>query len=281
MKINKCIEGSFGLFGNPIKHSKSPLIHNFFSKIMNINYIYKSYCVSKNDFYNILNNFFLNNGLGANITSPFKELAYDFSDILSKEAKISGSVNTLLKLRNGMIFGDNTDGLGLLYDLNRLKYIKKNKKVLIIGAGGAVKGILLSLFSLNCSVYILNRTDLRVLKLIKKFKFFGKIRNFNSKKYFKKKFDLIIHATSLGYYGKFPLIKNFLVNKHVPCYDLFYSNSITPFLSWYKKNGGNLISDGFGMLISQAAYSFKLWHGVLPNIDFVIDFFKKKKIIKT
>ncbi|WP_343190238.1 shikimate dehydrogenase [Buchnera aphidicola (Mollitrichosiphum nigrofasciatum)] len=267
-----CVEGIFGVFGNPIFHSKSPYIHDFFSKKTNIKHIYRSYCIPLNNFDESMNDFFKNKGKGANITTPFKNKAFFFADIVSEEAQISRSVNTLLKLRNGLIYGDNTDGKGLLYDLKRLNFIHKDNNILIIGAGGAVYGIILSLFRFNCTVYIYNRTKSKALKIIKLFKKFGNIFFLNINNFELIHFNLIIHATSLGILGKYPKLPVKIVRKKTPCYDLFYSSKqTTPFLSWYSNNGGSSISDGIGMLIAQAAYSFKLWHGIKPNINYTIN----------
>ncbi|QCI17292.1 shikimate dehydrogenase [Buchnera aphidicola (Aphis helianthi)] len=267
---------NYALFGNPIDHSKSPQIHNLFSEQTKILHIYKAINIPLDQFSSLISDFFKNNIQGANITSPFKKEAYLFADKLSERARIAKSVNTLKKINNKYILGDNTDGIGLLSDLNRLKFIKKNSSVLILGAGGAVQGILLSILSLGCSVYILNRTTLKSINLVNQFKQYGNIKIFEKDNMMKNKsFDLVINGISRNIQYNTSFIPLHLFSSHTFFYDMNYSFKNTTFLDWCIKIGANHISDGIGMLVFQAAYSFLEWHGILPKTDYIIDVLSK------
>ncbi|BBA84860.1 shikimate dehydrogenase [endosymbiont of Pachyrhynchus infernalis] len=259
----------FVLFGNPVKHSKSYIIHKIFSKQININYKYYNICVENNEFEKKFFNFFSNNGNGANITVPFKEYVVKYCNLLTNRSLISNSVN-VIKNNNGNLLGDNTDGLGIIFDLNRLNFINKNYNILLLGAGGSVKSIIPSLYNKVKNINIFNRTYEKALNIKN---FFNKknINNINvidiNYLYINNKFDLIINATSSGIHGNIPELPSFIINDKVKCYDLFYDlNKDTPFIYWCKYNGSKFNSDGLGMLISQAAYSCYIWFGIMPNI---------------
>lgn len=254
------------IFGNPIKQSKSHIVHNFFAKQLGIKISYKKIKTCKDMFEYKINNFFKNGGIGANITSPLKEIACQKVSKLTKQAKICQSINTIKKINEKKTLGENTDGIGLIIDLKRLKFIKKKMNILIIGAGGAAKGIIPHLFQYNCKVSILNRTYKKAKKIKKYFSHIKKIKTINKKNKKIEKYDLIINTTSFGYIDE--KIKNFLnkiIKKDVLCYELSYFDKKTQFLSIAKKKGALKYSNGFGMLIIQAAFSFKLWFGKLPN----------------
>ncbi|BBA85236.1 shikimate dehydrogenase (NADP(+)) [endosymbiont of Sipalinus gigas] len=272
---------NFVLFGNPIKHSKSPYIHNFFSNQINIKYFYYLYeILDTNDFEPNFINFFLQNGNnGANITIPFKERAFNLCNLLTENAKLSESVNTIKKNSNGEIIGENTDGLGLLYDLKRLNFIKNNiNKVLIIGSGGASKGIIPSLIKNKCNILLTNRTidkSENIKNMFYKKNIYidvmpyDKIYNYN--------FDIVINSTSSGIDNKIPNISEKIVNSKTKYYDLFYdTKNETPFIKWCKSNGAKFVSDGLGMLICQAAFSCLFWHNKMPNpINLINKFYEK------
>ncbi|WP_422667382.1 shikimate dehydrogenase [Buchnera aphidicola] len=272
----KLIIPDYALFGNPVNHSKSPQIHKLFSKQIDILYNYESINIPMNNFSDIIFSFFKSNGKGANITAPFKEKAYLLADRLTNSAKISKSVNTFKKINNKYILGDNTDGIGLLSDLLRLHFIEKHFSILILGAGGAVRGILFSLLSFGCSVSILNRTLLHAEKLVFEFNQFGKIDILTKNSTTNKKFDLIINATSrnINYETDFFCVS--LVSSKTFFYDMNYQIGYTPFINWCIKIGAKYFSDGIGMLVFQAAHSCFLWHNILPSVNPVIKTLKKK-----
>ncbi|AAM68017.1 shikimate dehydrogenase [Buchnera aphidicola] len=261
---------NYALFGNPIDHSQSPKIHNFFATQTGILHIYKAINIPLDQFSSVVSDFFKKNIKGANVTAPFKKEAYFFSDKLTERAKIAQSVNTLKKISDKCILGDNTDGIGLLSDLVRLNFIKKNFSILILGAGGAVKGVLLPLLSLGCSVYILNRTILNAKILVKQFNKYGKIFVFDRQNFKQQNFDLVINAMSRNTEKKNFLPLSLITSKTF-FYDMNYSTRNTPFINWCSKAGGSFISNGIGMLVFQAAYSFLEWHNVLPEINYIIN----------
>ncbi|WWO95574.1 MAG: shikimate dehydrogenase [Candidatus Dasytiphilus stammeri] len=264
---------NYAIFGNPIKHSQSPQIHYYFSKMMNIkHHTYGSICSSPDNFRDELQKFFLNGGLGANITVPYKQIAYTLVNRLTDRALLSGSVNTIKKLENNQLLGDNTDGIGILNDLTRLQFLHKKDRILILGAGGAAHGIIYPLLHYySCSIIVTNRTWYKAEELINKFKPYGIISAKPLNQLEKTQFNLIINATSCGIQGIAPNLPNKLINSYTRCYDMFYHQSkLTPFLQWCQKQGSTKYVDGIGMLVSQAAYSFLLWHGVLPSIISII-----------
>lgn len=266
---------NYALFGNPINHSKSPQIHNLFSKQTGIFHVYKAIKIPINQFSLLVSDFFKYNIQGANVTAPFKKEAYFFSNKLTKRAQIAQSVNTLKKVNNTCILGDNTDGIGLLSDLNRLKFIQKNFSILILGAGGAIQGILLSILSLGCSVYILNRTDSNASNLVNQFRQYGKIKIFKKNDLKIKYFDLVINGLSRNIQYDSSIIPLHLFTNKTFFYDMNYGLKNISFLNLCFKIDSNHIADGIGMLVFQAAYSFLEWHGIFPQIDYIIDLLNK------
>ncbi|VAX76768.1 shikimate dehydrogenase [Buchnera aphidicola] len=269
---------SIALFGNPVKHSLSPVIHENFSKEIKIKYHYNIFLCNELNFFRKVTKFFNQGGLGCNITVPFKKKSFCIPSKYTKRVKVSHSINTLVKREDNSILGDNTDGIGLIYDLKRLAFLKKNTCVLLLGAGGAACSIIFHLLKEKCCIFILNRTVSKSIELVKRFKVFGKIFIFSDFLYHKN-FDIIINSTSCGLYGSIPLFPENLVLPSTKCYDLSYSKtlSLTPFLKFCKHLGSKNISDGFGMLVAQAAYSCYLWFNILPDINKNIFNFKHSK----
>ncbi|MCT4715940.1 shikimate dehydrogenase [Enterobacteriaceae bacterium H18W14] len=262
---------TFAVFGNPIQHSKSPQIHKMFAEQLNIDHPYGRVLAPMDAFLETLELFFNAGGRGANITMPFKEQAFARSDELTERAALAGAVNTLKRLEDGRLLGDNTDGIGLLSDLERLSLVKPGDRILLLGAGGAARGVLLPLLSLDCAVTITNRTFSRAEELAKLFSHTGSVQAIEQQKLDGHEFDLIINATSSGVGGDIPLIPSALLSHNVRCYDMYYQAGLTPFLSWSKQHGVQHYADGLGMLVGQAAHAFLLWHGVLPSVEPVIE----------
>ncbi|MDT9587623.1 MAG: shikimate dehydrogenase [Candidatus Arsenophonus melophagi] len=265
----------FAVFGNPVAHSKSPIIHNFFSEQTGIKYNYGKVFVPINKFEEKLDDFFYRGGKGGNITLPFKRKAYHKVHELTERAKICGSVNTIKRLNGNRLLGDNTDGIGLILDLERLQFIKNGSHVLVIGAGGAARGIITALLRYGCRITITNRTFSKADKLSESFAAIGNINSLMLESIHSVEYDLIINATSSGITGEFPFISKNIFKQNVFCYDLLYSVNSTPFLTLAKAQGVLHYTDGIGMLVGQAAFAFKLWHGILPNISYVIKRLKK------
>ncbi|QCI26105.1 shikimate dehydrogenase [Buchnera aphidicola] len=273
------LKNNYLLFGNPVNHSKSPIIYQYFSKQTNVKCNYDVKCITKDIFAQTLLDFFSKDGKGANITVPFKEEAYKLANVVTKRALITKSVNVLKKINNKIILGDNTDGIGCIYDLQRLRFIKMNQKILLIGAGGAARGIIPNLLSLNCSIDIVNRTFSTANDLALYFKNFGKIQAINIDKIKILNYHIVINATSSGMSQErnFFLSNMIFYPERTVFYDLYYNDQLTVFLKWYQDYGGMYYSDGIGMLVSQAAYSFYLWNGVFPDVTSVIYKLNKNK----
>lgn len=267
---------SYVVFGNPIAHSKSPFIHQQFAQQLQIVHPYGRMLAPLDEFTATLDAFFQQGGRGANVTVPFKEEAFARADELTERAALAGAVNTLKRLDDGRILGDNTDGIGLLSDLERLKLIKPGYRVLLIGAGGAARGVLLPLLSLDCSVTLTNRTHARAQTLAELFSHMGSVSALPMSELDGHEFDLIINATSSGIAGEFLPIPVSLVNPHVCCYDMFYQKGDTAFLTWCAEHGAKHYADGLGMLVGQAAHAVLLWHGVLPDVEPVIESLKRE-----
>ncbi|MGK3144497.1 shikimate dehydrogenase [Pantoea sp. C2G6] len=260
----------FAVFGNPINHSKSPLIHHAFAEQTGIDHRYGRICAPVDGFPQTLATFFEQGGRGANVTLPFKQQAWEFADQLSERAARSGAVNTVKKLSDGQILGDNTDGIGLLSDLERLAMINRGDKVLLVGAGGAARGVILPLLAAGVTLTVVNRTAARAEELANLFRQNGDIRATSFEQMVGQRFDLMINATSSGVDGKTPPLPVELIHPKLRCYDMFYQNGLTPFLEWCQAQGAHHLADGLGMLVGQAAHAFHLWHGVMPEITPVI-----------
>ncbi len=266
---------TYAVFGNPIAHSKSPFIHRLFAEQCHITHPYGRVLAPIDSFIPTLNAFFEAGGKGANVTVPFKEEAFSRADELTERAALAGAVNTLKRLEDGRLLGDNTDGIGLLSDLERLQMIKKGSRVLLIGAGGAARGVLLPLLSLDCSVTITNRTFSRAQQLATLFRHTGSVSALEGEALADHTFDLIINATSSGLSGEIPGIPASLIQPHVYCYDMLYQHGLTPFLAWCETLGAKKMADGLGMLVGQAAHAFMLWHGRMPDVVPVIERLKQ------
>lgn len=260
----------FAVFGNPIEHSKSPYIYSIFAKEHNISPYYDKILANMEDFEKLLKNFFDLGGLGANITMPFKVVVCNYCHYFTERAKIIGAINVLKKQSDGLLLGDNTDGIGLLSDLYRLGWLHKNSEILLIGSGGAARGVAASLLMSNYNLTITNRTFSHAKELENIFRHIGNIVAVPLDNLYNYSFNLIINATTSGLFGNIPDIPSILINSSVFCYDLFYHNHDTPFIIWCKKHGCMYYSDGLGMLVEQAAYSFLLWHGILPSTRGII-----------
>ncbi len=250
------------VIGNPIDHSLSPQLHNYWIKKNNINAIYEKQKLSIGDLKGLISKIKTKEINGANITVPFKKEVIDFLDELTSEAQSSQSVNTIY-LNNNKTIGHNTDIIGFELAIKDVKYDLVGKKILIIGAGGVVASIIVALKKMKVSQIILcNRTKAKAEKLKNLFKDLS-IINWGETP----NFDMAINATSVGLKNKEEINLEFLkVQKGKFFYDLIYNPKKTNFLRNAKKTG-NEIENGKKMFIYQAAAAFKIWHGVEPKID--------------
>ena len=256
----------YAVFGNPIEHSMSPLIHEYFAKNLKINLSYVPILGSLGKFEKEAKIFLGNGGSGFNVTLPFKEDAFKLAETKSKIARITGSVNTI-SIKNGIIHGDNTDGIGFVKDMkNNIEYDFNDKKILLVGAGGAAMGVIPSILNENPSeLKIYNRTFEKAKALSDSFENIGPVEAVSQDKIHKHNFDLIINATSIGINNiKFELSKKIL-NTETVCYDMSYGKISNSFKMWSNEN--NLkFHDGLGMLLEQAAESFYIWELQRPII---------------
>lgn len=267
---------SYAVFGNPVAHSKSPFIHQQFAEQLHIDHPYGRVLTPVDDFVNTLNAFFAAGGKGANITVPFKEEAFARADELTERAALAGAVNTIKRLEDGRLLGDNTDGIGLLSDLQRLAFIRPNTRILLVGAGGAARGVLLPLLSLDCAVTITNRTHARAQELADLFAHTGSVKAVELDALSTHEFDLIINATSSGIAGDIPALPEEVIHSQLYCYDMFYQKGKTSFLAWCERLGAKHCADGLGMLVGQAAHAVLLWHGVMPDIHPVLNMLRQE-----
>ena len=268
----------YRVVGNPIAQSKSPEIHALFAKQTSEPIVYDKALIELGNFANSASAFFESGAKGMNVTAPFKEDAYEFADSLSKRAELAGAVNTLAKLDDGSIQGDNTDGQGLIWDITeRLGWQIKDKNVLILGAGGATKGVLYMLLAQQpAKLAIANRTLSKAGVVAGKFADIAKIDTLGFDHLQAEcDFDIIINATSASLSGELPDIDpSIFSGRHV--YDMVYGKTITPFLSWAEGHSAGSISDGFGMLVGQAAESFYIWRKKRPDIQASFEYLKAR-----
>jgi shikimate dehydrogenase len=264
---------NFAVLGNPVQHSKSPQIHTLFAKQKNIALNYQAIEVPLDNFDEYVKSFADQNGKGLNITVPFKEDAYSLCNTLTERARLSGSVNTIWFDEQKKIYGDTTDGKGLLNDLVINNDIKiKDKSILILGAGGSVRAILEPLIKQSPSqIVIVNRTVSKAEELAELFSTHGQITACSYEQLSDISYDLIINGTSLSLNGKLPDIPATTVSNTTCCYDLMYSDTKTIFMEWATDKGALKVIDGLGMLVEQAAEAFNIWHGFMPDTSSVIN----------
>ena len=254
------------VFGNPIAHSKSPVLHRLFAEQTGQVMHYDTLLAPRDDFSGGATAFF-QEGRGANVTVPFKEDAYRLADQLTARAQRAGAVNTLSKLADGSLLGDNTDGAGLVRDLTvNAGFSLKGKRILVLGAGGAVRGALEPLLAEGpASVTIANRTVEKAELLAELFCDLGPVAA-SGFDWLHEPVDLIINATSASLSGELPPIASSLIEPgKTLCYDMMYGKEPTPFCVWASGHGAGQVMDGLGMLAEQAGEAFYLWRGVRPD----------------
>lgn len=263
------------VYGNPIKQSKSPFIHTAFAKETDQNIEYKSQLAELDGFEQTVKLFISEGGKGANVTAPFKEEAMAMCDELSEHAKFSGAVNTL-SFKNGKIYGDTTDGVGLVNDLLSHNIQLENSRILLLGAGGASKGVVLPLLNQKPKhLTIANRTVSKAEAIAQQYTN-QPITAMSFEDANKQEFDLIINATSAGLSGNSVPISENIISTNTACYDMTYGKNLTPFLQMATKQNAKQIIDGLGMLVGQAAESFYLWRGVRPETSKVLNELRKE-----
>jgi shikimate dehydrogenase len=262
----------YAVFGNPIKHSKSPVIHAAFARQCGQHMRYRAVLVELDGFKQAATTFFAGGGSGLNVTVPFKREAFDFADHLSDRARRAGAVNTLSLNEDGSIAGDNTDGIGLVRDMiANLGWVVQGLRVLIIGAGGAVRGVLEPLLREKPrELLIVNRTAGKAEQLASEFSDIVPVEGGGYALIGERQFDLIINGSSAGLSGEMPALPDSLLTQRSCCYDMVYGNEPTAFMRWAAHNAAWAVADGLGMLVEQAAQSFYIWRRVRPETGPVI-----------
>ncbi|MFM7011246.1 MAG: shikimate dehydrogenase [Betaproteobacteria bacterium] len=259
--------------GNPIEHSRSPAIHQQFAAQTGIALRYDRILSPLDGFTRTVREFFAAGGRGLNITVPFKLEAWELARAhLSRRATLAQAVNTLWT-DQGALHGCNTDGVGLVQDLQRLAALNSDTRVLLIGAGGAARGVLGPLLDAGCArVHVINRTAMRAHELIAQHQKLapvapdkltaGSLDDVGSPE----SWDLVINSSSSSLSGEAPAVAPHLYAKNAWAYDMMYAQHATPFMLQAQRDGAAQTSDGLGMLVGQAAESFYIWHGVRPDI---------------
>ena len=254
------------VFGNPIGHSKSPIIHTAFAHQTNQDIQYTATLAPVDGFADAVDEFIAAGGRGANVTVPFKQEAFQLVTRLTPRAELAGASNTLI-FEGDEVIGDNTDGVGLLRDITiNLGYPIKGKRILLLGAGGAARGVIGPLLEeLPQSLVVANRTVPRAKSLGEHFAHLGPVSGCGYGDLAGRAFDIVINATSAGLTGTMPPLPDGIFAPGSLAYKMMYGLGDTPFRSFAKTQGAAMISEGLGMLVEQAAESFFVWRGVRPD----------------
>ena len=257
----------YGVIGHPIAHSKSPVIHRQFALQTNQDISYEAFDIAPDDLDEELNTLFESGVKGLNVTVPHKNTVAQLVNELSERARMAGAVNTISIGDDGQWLGDNTDGVGLMRDLvDNLAIELSGSRILVLGAGGATRGILAPLLQAEpARLRLANRTLDRAVELAERFASTGSISTCSFDELGGQQYDLIINATSAGLAGDVPPFPASIIDQTVICYDLSYSMTNTPFCAWAMENGAGKTYQGWGMLVEQAAESFQIWRGVRPE----------------
>lgn len=258
----------YAVVGNPIAHSKSPLIHAEFARLTGQDMVYERLLAPLDGFDKTVEDFRREGGKGLNVTVPFKEEAFRLADNKTARALAAGAVNTL-KLDETGVLGDNTDGAGLVRDLTaNLQQSLTGKRILLMGAGGAARGVIGPLLDEHPELLVVaNRTEDKARQLADIFDRGMKASSYEALT--GQRFDLVINATSASLQGEVPPLPEGLFTPNALAYDMMYGAE-TPFMAWARNHGAATISDGLGMLVEQAAESFFLWRNVRPDTKPVI-----------
>jgi len=263
----------YAVMGHPVSHSRSPQIHALFARATGQSLIYERIGPELDQFEAAVARFRAEGGKGLNITLPFKERAFALADARSARAKAAGAANTL-DFRDGQVFADNTDGVGLVRDLVQNQHTPlKQQNILLLGAGGAARGVVLPLLAEHpARLVIANRTAARALTILAELKASGAIADDLLDRAEAcgldaipgAQFEVVINATSSSLTGTAPEVPQRVFGTDTLAYDMVYGKGLTPFLKLAQAQGVSLLVDGLGMLVEQAAESFYLWRHVFP-----------------
>jgi shikimate dehydrogenase len=260
------------LFGHPVNHSKSPLIHAQFAAQTGQTLDYQTQEAPLDGFAGALRAFVLGGGRGANVTAPFKVQAFEAADEVLERGRLAGAVNALKIDADGRVLADNFDGLGLVNDIQRnLGQQLAGKRVLLLGAGGAARGALLPFLSqAPAALVIANRDVAKGAALAQAFAGHGPVQSAAYADLQSETFDVVVNATSASLHGDLPPVMPTVFGRDALAYELVYGKGLTPFLRLAQNAGVRRIADGVGMLVEQAAEAFEWWRGVRPDTRAVI-----------
>lgn len=263
----------YAVIGNPVSHSKSPQIHAEFARQTGQDIVYVRLPAPRNGFHAEVKRFIAHGGMGLNVTVPFKQEAAACCQQISERAKFAQAVNTLT-FRDGKISGENTDGAGMLRDMEKnLKVGLHGRRILLMGAGGAARGVIMPLIARGARMIVIaNRDVSKAQALQDRFGLFGNIRARGYQELTGMAFDLVINSTSASLQGTMPPVPGSVFAQDCVVYDMVYAaGGTTPFLDMARACGAAVTADGLGMLVEQAAESFFIWRGVRPDTAPVLD----------
>jgi shikimate dehydrogenase len=262
----------YAVVGYPVKHSFSPFIHGMFAKQTKQNLTYRLFEVAPQELEVEVVKFFIDHGKGLNVTIPHKQAVVALCKFRTPRAEIAGAINTIAVQENGELLGDNTDGAGLIADLTKnLQLTLKDKRILLVGAGGAARGVMGPLLEqAPALLHIANRDANKADVLAKEFERLGQVAASGFDGIAEESFDLVINATAASLQGAVPPIPVSAVGSQTVCYDMAYGKEDTAFVRWAKEHGAARAELGWGMLVEQAAESFYLWRGVRPDTSPVL-----------
>ncbi|PCM44137.1 shikimate dehydrogenase [Marinobacter sp. ANT_B65] len=264
----------YAVMGNPVAHSKSPRIHSLFAGQTGEPVEYTAIQAPLDGFAEAVRQFFESGGKGLNVTVPFKEQAWELAECRAARAEKAGAANTLYRNGTGQLVADNTDGYGLVRDLVANHGVQlKGARILVLGAGGAVRGVLGPLLEQHpASLTLANRTVAKAETLAKLFADEAGAATMSACGFKEpgQLFDVIINGTSASLQGDLPPLDSNVIGADTVVYDMMYSLQTTTFNQWAQDKGASRVFDGLGMLVEQAAESFRVWRGVLPETAPVI-----------
>jgi shikimate dehydrogenase len=257
----------YAVIGHPIAHSLSPWIHGEFAHATGQSLLYSAIDATPAALGGAIRAFFDGGGRGLNVTAPHKEAVLELLPNLTERARIAGAVNTIARQPSGALLGDNTDGVGFVRDLtHNLGIPIASRRVLLLGAGGAARGLLAPLLAEQpLEVVIANRGAVRAAELATRFAAYGPVRGTGYDGLAPSAFDLIVNATAASMQQQLPPLAQGLVGPGTVCYELAYAAAATAFVQWARERGAALACMGGGMLVEQAAEAFLLWRGVRPD----------------